>query len=59
MPPVPTAIWHEPDSGRHQGQIGDRGGQQELAAGLGPTDVTCLTNAELHQPRQPMLSNLP
>jgi hypothetical protein len=53
-----VAIWHEADPRRHEREIGDGGGHKELEAGLRPTEVACLANAELHQPRQPVFGGL-
>lgn len=53
------AIPHEPDLGRYQRQIGDRGGQQQLAERLRAASVARLPDAELRQSRRPMLGDLP
>src|SRR5829696_588535 len=53
-----VAILHEAGSHRHKCEIGDGGGHEELEECLRPTEVACLTRAELHQPRQPVLGGL-
>ena len=44
--PATAAAPHQPNPGRHRRQIGDRGGQQELAEGLRPADVARLADTE-------------
>ena len=58
MPLVTALPPHQADFRGHQRQIGDGGGQEELAQRLRPTPAAGLTQTELHQPRQPMLGHL-
>ena len=58
MPLMTVLPPHQADFGGHQRQIGDGGGQEELAQGLRPAAVARLAQAELHQPGQPMLGDL-
>ena len=53
-----VTISHEAGLGRHEREIGDGGGHQQLEESLRPTEVACLANAELHQPRQPVFGGL-
>src|SRR5215207_546480 len=53
-----VTVLHEAYPARHQRQVRDGGGHQELEERLGSTEVACLANAELHQPRQPVFGDL-
>ena len=50
-----TGTARQPDFARHQGQVGHRGCQIQLESRLDPTEVAGLADAQLDQPRQPML----
>ena len=54
-----TATARQPDFARHQGQIGHRGRQIQLESRLDPAEVAGLADAQLDQPRQPMLYHHP
>jgi hypothetical protein len=54
-----VAISHESGAHPHKREIGDCSGHKELEESLGPTDVASLAHAQLHQPGQPMFSDLP
>jgi hypothetical protein len=45
--------------GRHQRQVRDCSGQQELAERLRSADVASLARSQLHGPRQSVLGDLP
>lgn len=53
-----VVIPHKADARRHEREIGDGSGDQELEEGLGPAQIAGLAHAELHQPRQPVLGGL-
>jgi hypothetical protein len=55
----PVSIAHGAAPGRHKGQIGERSSHKELEQRLGPPDVASLAHPQLHQPGQPMFSDLP
>jgi len=57
--PWVVAISHEAGLRRHEREIGDGGGHQQLEEGLRPPDVAGMARAELHQPRQPVFGGLP
>ena len=44
----------QPGFGGHQGQVGHRGGQVQLAPGLDPAEIAGLAKAQLDQPGQPV-----
>jgi hypothetical protein len=53
-----VTVSHEAYPGRHERQVHDGGGHQQLEERLGPTEVAGLAYAELHQPRQPVFGCL-
>jgi hypothetical protein len=53
-----VAVSHEAGSPRHEREIGDGGGDQELEEGLRPPEVAGLAHAELHEARQPVFGGL-
>lgn len=59
MRPALAPTPQQANFGCHQRQIRHGGGQQQLAEGFASSDVAGLADAELHQPRQPMLGDLP
>lgn len=54
-----VAIPHEADPARHEREIDDGCGDEELEKRLGSTEVAGLAHPELHHPRQPVLGGLP
>ena len=50
-----TGTARPPDFAQHQGEIGHRGRQVQLKSRFDPTEVAGLPDAQLDQPRQPML----
>ena len=53
-----VTISHEAGLGRHEREIGDGGGHQQLQESLRPNEVARLAHTELYKPRQPVFGCL-